>query len=425
MFQYSAMDESFFKGVYKLKPAHYLKYKNNTIEEIKYYHIPLKNQHTSDDYPEMIHDVMKDSVEVHKQSDVKVGAFLSGGVDSSYIVALLKPDKTFSVGFKAYEEMFDETNLAKELSDSLGIEHHKKIINADEFFRSIPTIQYHMDEPHANLSAVPLYFLSELASKHVTVVLSGEGADELFAGYEWYRKSNYLRLYETLPFSMRSNISNTIKSLPANRITNFIRKSAIPVEQSFIGQAKIFSEVDVDELLNKPYRKGPCCLSVTEPVFNEVKGKDDLTQMQYLDMHKWLPGDILQKADKMSMAHSIELRVPYLDKEVMKVAARIPPGKRILNQVTKYPLRQASAKLLPESWSNREKVGFPVPIKYWLKEEKYHNLVKEVITGSTAEQFFDVTVLKRYLEDHLIGQANHARYLWTVYVFMIWYKQYF
>jgi len=425
-FQYSVLDETFFKGVYKLKPGHYMIYKNGKLELKQYWNVEFNEEQNSlEHYMKEINDTMRKSVDYHKISDVKVGSFLSGGIDSSYITALLKPNKTFSIGFKDYEGIFNETNLSKELSDILSIENYRKLMNADECFDTLSTIQYHMDEPQSNLSSVPLYFLSKLAREHVTVVLSGEGADEIFGGYVWYQKSAKLEKYEKVPFFIRRILSNVSKALPQNKITTFLVKGGQKVEEKFIGQAKVFEEEDALRVLKDEYKKAPSVQSITKQVYNQVKGKDDTTKMQYLDLKLWLPGDILLKADKMSMAHSIELRVPFLDKEVMSMAGKIPSSLRVNRKDTKYALRQASAEVLPDEWANRPKVGFPVPIRFWLQEEKYYNKVKEMFQSDIAKEFFNTDELVRYLDEHYEKKHNYARYIWTVYVFLVWYKKFF
>ncbi len=425
-FQYSVLDETFFKGVYKLKPGHYILYKKGQVE-IKPYWEPIFNQEdfSIEHYVKQVKNILKESVDYHKNSDVKVGSFLSGGIDSSYVTALLMPNKTFSVGFEDYEGIFNETNLAKDLSDILNIENHRKIINADECFKMLPTIQYHMDEPQSNPSSVPLYFLAELASKHVTVVLSGEGADELFGGYAWYDTTPKMKKYEKIPFPIRRIISLACGLLPRNRITNFLVKGGQRVEEEFIGQAKVFDEKDALRVLKDEYKNGPSIESITKGFYEKVKDKDDLTKKQYLDLNLWLPGDILLKADKMSTAHSIELRVPFLDKVVMSLASQIPSNYRVNDINTKYALRTAAKEILPEEWANRPKVGFPVPIRYWLRQEKYYNTVKKVFTSDIADKFFNVSELIKYLEEHYSSKKNHARYIWTVYVFLVWYKKFF
>lgn len=425
-FQYSVLDETFFKGVYKLKPGHYMIYKKNTIKIVPYWGINYDEKENSlEYYVDRIQSTLRESVNYHKISDVGVGSFLSGGIDSSYITALLMPNKTFSVGFQDYEGIFNETNHAKELSDILKIENHRRIINADECFEMLPTIQYHMDEPQSNPSSVPLYFLSELASKHVKVVLSGEGADEIFGGYEWYHPTPNMDKYEKIPYIIRRVLSQICKRLPKNRITSFLVKGGQKVEEKFIGEAKVFDEDDALRLLKGKYKKGPSIESITKVVYDQVADKDDVTKMQYIDLKLWLPGDILLKADKMSLAHSIELRVPFLDKAVMSLASQIPTRYRVNKMNTKYALRTAAKEVLPDEWASRPKVGFPVPIRYWLREKKYYDIVKEMFESDIAKEFFHTEELMRYLDEHYTEKDNHARYIWTVYVFLVWYKKFF
>lgn len=430
-FQYSVLDETFFKGVYKLKPAHYMEVSKDDIQIKPYWEVPLPQKGEKipagsfSYYVEKIKETMEESVAYHKISDVQVGSFLSGGIDSSYLAAILMPEKTFSVGFQEHEGVFNETHLAKELSDMLHIENHRKMVTADECFDLLPTIQYHMDEPQSNPSSVPLYFLAELARKHVTVVLSGEGADEIFAGYHWYRKSDNQLKYEKLPFGLRRGLYRLSDKLPHNRVTDFLVKGGKTIEETFIGHAKVFAEDDAMALLKPEYRSGPSVKSITGKIYEQVKDQDELTKMQYLDFNLWLPGDILLKADKMSMAHSIELRVPFLDKEVIRLGMEIPSEYKINSQNTKVVLRTVANQVLPDEYANRTKVGFPVPIKYWLAEEKYNAKVKETFNSSVAKEFFHPEILNRYLEEHRSGQANHARYIWTVYVFLVWYDQFF
>jgi len=425
-FQYSVLDETFFKGVFKLKPGHYMIYKNGKIETKQYWDPKFDEKENSlEYYVEKIKETMKESVAYHKISDVKVGSFLSGGVDSSYITAMLMPNKTFSVGFEVYEAIFDETDMAKDLSDILNIQNERKIISADECFEMLPTIQYHMDEPQSNPSSVPLYFLAGMASEDVTVVLSGEGADEIFGGYSWYQQSPSMEKYEKIPFALRRSVSNISKILPKNKITNFLVKGGQKVEEKFIGEAKVFEESDAMRVLKDEYKNGPSVGSITKKVYDKVKNEDDLTKMQYLDLTLWLPGDILLKADKMSMAHSLELRVPFLDKEVMALASNMPSNQRVNEIDTKYALRVAANETLPDEWAKRPKLGFPVPIRYWMREKKYYEIIKEMFQSDMAKDFFDTDELMRYLDEHYTKKSNYARYIWTVYVFLVWYKKFF
>lgn len=425
-FQYSVLDETFFEGVYKLKPAHYMVIENGKATTHRYWHNDYKSNGLDlKANVAQIKQVMEESVAYHKISDVQVGSFLSGGVDSSYITALLQPHKTFSVGFDAYEDLFDETNLAEALSKQLGIENHKKIISADACFEALPIIQYHMDEPQSNPSSVPLYFLSQLAAEHVTVVLSGEGADELFAGYVWYQNSKLYDAYTKVPYAVRKGIAQVAAKLPDNRGTNFLVKAGTPIESKFIGQARVFEPSDADQVLKPVYRDAPDLSEITSPIYQEVKDKDDLTKMQYLDLNLWLPGDILLKADKMSMAHSLELRVPFLDKEVIRAASMLPANQRIGGGESKRALRIAAKEVLPDAWARRPKVGFPVPIRHWFREKTYYDLVKKAFTSEHAKEFFNTDVLVNYLDKHFSGTENHARHIWTIYVFLVWYDVFF
>ncbi|MDM5249825.1 MULTISPECIES: asparagine synthase (glutamine-hydrolyzing) [unclassified Lysinibacillus] len=425
-FQYSSMDETFFKGVYKLQPAHYMLIQNGKKKIVQYWDKKFHAKEAPiEKYVEDIRTTVSESVDAHQISDVKVGSFLSGGIDSSYITSLLRPDKSFSVGFSDYEDMFNETNLAKDLSDTLNIQNERKYISADECFEALPKIQWHMDEPQSNPSSVPLYFLSELASKDVTVVLSGEGADEIFGGYSWYQNSGKMQKYEKVPFGIRKALRGIAEALPKNQYTHFLVKGGQTVEERFIGEAVVWDEEDALNVLKPDYKNGPSVKSITKRIYDEVPGDDDVTKMQYLDLNLWMPGDILLKADKMSMAHSIELRVPFLDKEVMELAKNIPSRYRVNDIDTKYVLRQAAHKELPEEWAKRPKLGFPVPIRHWLREEKYYKMVKEMFTTDFANEFFDTKQLVGYLDEHYEGNANRGRYIWTAYVFLVWYKQFF
>ncbi|MFS0876647.1 asparagine synthase (glutamine-hydrolyzing) [Solibacillus isronensis] len=425
-FQYPATDETFFKGVYKLTPGSFMLIQNGHIQIKSYWtHEFSPTTNSLDTHVQHIKKVLEDSVEAHSVSDVKVGSFLSGGVDSSYIAKLLKPDTTYSVGFQGYESMFDETSLAKALSEELQFENKQKHITADEAFEAIPKIQWHMDEPDSNLSSLPLYFLAELASKDVTVVLSGEGADELFGGYEWYKPSEKMEQYKKIPLPLRHILSAIAKSLPKNRYTNFLDNGAKSIEERFIGHAFVWQEDDALALLNEKYHKGPSVWDIVKTYYDKVQAEDDTTKMQYLDLHVWLPSQILLKADKMSMAHSLELRVPFLDKEVFKVASHIPTQYKVSTADTKIALRQAALDELPEAWAKRKKLGFPVPMRHWLREEKYYQMVRNTFEKAYIHEFFDQQLLLNYLDAHYEKKADHGRYVWTVYVFCVWYEQYF
>ena len=423
-FQYSSQDETFFKGVFKLPPAHLFVYRNGKMDISRYWDIEFDRKYKPfEEYTREIDEVVNESVRAHKISDVKVASFLSGGIDSSYITASLMPNETFSVGFD-YNK-FNETDYAKELSDILGIENKRKLITADECFEAFPTIQYHMDEPQSNPSSVPLYFLAQLAKQDVTVVLSGEGADEIYAGYAEYDISPNEKKYRKIPKCVRRLAARTALKMKYFKGHDFILRGGEMPEEYFVGEAKVFSEAESDLILKDEFKKAPSVREICAGIYKNVKDKDELTKKQYLDLRLWLPGDILLKADKMSMAHSLELRVPFLDRRVMEHAEGIPHEYKINGKNTKYVLREASRKTLPDEWADRIKLGFPVPIRYWLREDKYFNIVKEYFESDFAAIFFDTNALMSMLCDHKNEVKNCQRKIWTVFTFLVWYKRFF
>ena len=331
--------------------------------------------------------------------------------------------KTYSVGFDVGG--FDETSLAAALSERLGMPNRIRKISPDDFFGALPEVQYHSDEPHANLSAVPLFFLSELASEELKVVLSGEGADELFGGYDWYIQSPTAALYKKLPIGLRRFLAMTLGRIPQRHISRFFRAGAERVEDTYIGQAFIMGDGEANSLLREKYRSDIGFRDVTAPYYEKVKKCDDLTKKLYLDMNLWLPGDILLKADKMTMAHSLELRVPYLDKEVWSVARTLTSSQKMKGRHTKRAFRAAAFSHIPSEWANRKKAGFMVPFRVWIKEDKYYAKVLEMFQRDFASELFDTDKLISMLDEHRNGEKNNARKIYTVYAFLVWYERYF
>ena len=272
---------------------------------------------------------------------------------------------------------------------------------------------------------MPLYFLAQLAREEVTVVLSGEGADEIFAGYEWYADTPAMEKFKRLPLGVRRAAAAAAKELPYFKGKNFLLKCSERPEDYFFGQALVFPEDEASAVLQPAYDNGPLAHELAAPFYARVKGQDEVTKKQYLDMNMWLPGDILLKADKMCMAHSLELRVPFLDKKVLEFAETVPVDYRIQGTDTKIVMRHAANKTLPDEWANRPKKGFPVPIRYWLREEKYYNIVKEYFTSDYAAVFFKPDALMKLLDDHFHERANNQRKIWTVFTFLVWYKRFF
>lgn len=425
IFQYSVFEETFFKNVFKLKPGHYFKYKNGSLEIKQYFEIKYnKVNKPYEEYKKEIKDILANSIKYHQiTSDVEVGSYLSGGVDSSYVVSVAKPDKTFSVGFD--ETGFDETKLAKEFSDLMGVKNYGKYISKHDFFESLPKVQYYTDEPHANLSTVPLLFLSELARSQVKVVLSGEGSDEMFGGYNEYLEPLPVKIYMSMPEFIKKPIASVAKKLPRFPGKNTIIKYSKPFCERYLGHAQVMDENEANNILANHLKDDMTTTDVLKPYYEKVKNENDVLKKMYIDMHFWLPQDILLKADKMTMANSIELRVPFLDKEVWEVASKIPTRYLIRKKKTKEIFRSIADEEMPEAWSTRRKLGFPVPFSKWIKEEKYYKLVHKEFNEDYVEKFFDKEVINNLLESHYQGKENNGRKIYNIYIFLIWYKVYF
>lgn len=434
-FQYSPTSETFFKNVYKLPPAHYFRFKDGKFEAKRYWDVRFNadEKPVLDEWVRNISDTFHNSVEAHKIADVEVGSFLSSGVDSSYVAAIADVDKTFTVGFGS-DEKYNEIGWAKNFSNAIGKENTSKVITPEEYWSSLEMIQYHMDEPLADPSAVALYFVCNIASEKLKVVLSGEGADEIFGGYNVYSDPDGT-FYDKLPRVIKRGIGSIASKLPAKRGVNFFVRKGKDVEERFIGNAYMFTPADRKALL-KISTNAPDPTAITKPFYDNVKNKDDVTKMQYLDLHMWMAGDILLKADKMSMANSLELRVPFLDKEIMSLAEKIPTKYRVTHDkgtdetkyITKYAMRLAAKKDTPEQTAKtaaKKKLGFPVPIRVWLKEEKYYRLVKSYFESESSKEFFNTAPLLKLLDDHREGKADNSRKIWTVFIFLVWYKVYF
>ena len=424
-FQYSVLPETFFKGVYKLMPGHCFTFHNGQINIKRYWEPTFEADENKslDDFVQEIDEAMHDSVEHHKISDVEVGSFLSSGVDSSYVAATFNGDKTFTVGFD-YEK-YNEIDYAKALSEKIQIDNYSKLVSSEEYWAAIPKIQYHMDEPLADPAAIALYFVSQTAAKHVKVSMSGEGADEFFGGYNIYKEPLDTAGYRKLPKGLRKGLANVAQAIPFKfKGKNFLIRGSKDVEERFIGNAFLFNEKEREKLLKNPTGKYNHT-ELTKPYYDKVKNLDDTTKMQYIDIHFWLIGDILLKADKMSMAHSLEVRVPFLDRDVFEVARKVPLKYKVTKENTKFAMRQAAHRYLPDMVAEKKKLGFPVPIRIWLKEDKYYNTVKDAFTSPAAAEFFNVDEIVKLLDDHRNGKNDNSRKIWAIYMFLVWYKRYF
>ncbi|WP_446806928.1 asparagine synthase (glutamine-hydrolyzing) [Hominenteromicrobium mulieris] len=428
-YEYSPDERTIFKNVFKLPGAHCFTYKNGELKVERYYKIEYKieDDKSLEYWEDAITKEFTESVSMHQIADVEVGCFLSSGVDSSYVVKEIskgtKKVKTFSVGYE--EEKYSELPYAQDFSNVIGVPNIANKVSADEFFDAVPEIQYYMDEPLPNPSEIPLYFLAKNARRYVKVVLSGEGADELFGGYPMYLAGGHFDHYShKVPRPMRKVLGTVAKHCPNFKGKNFLVRGAMEPYQRFMRANYVFQSAERQKFLKRPIAsKVP--EEYSKRYFDEVSNLDEPTQLQYVDMHTWMIYDILLKADRMSMANSLELRVPFLDKKMLELSTRIPSRYRAANETTKIALRGAAIKQLPERTANKKKLGFPVPLNDWLREDKYYNKVKAAFQSDIAEKFFVTSELIKLLDDHKSGKALNMQKIWSFYTFILWYEQFF
>lgn len=428
-YEYSPDERTIFKNVFKLPGAHCFTYKNGELKVERYYKIEYKieDDKSLEYWEDAITKEFTESVSMHQIADVEVGCFLSSGVDSSYVVKEIskgtKKVKTFSVGYE--EEKYSELPYAQDFSNVIGVPNIANKVSADEFFDAVPEIQYYMDEPLPNPSEIPLYFLAKNARRYVKVVLSGEGADELFGGYPMYLAGGHFDHYShKVPRPVRKVLGTVAKHCPNFKGKNFLVRGAMEPYQRFMRANYVFQSAERQKFLKRPIAsKVP--EEYSKRYFDEVSNLDEPTQLQYVDMHTWMIYDILLKADRMSMANSLELRVPFLDKKMLELSTRIPSRYRAANETTKIALRGAAIKQLPELTANKKKLGFPVPLNDWLREDKYYNKVKAAFQSDIAEKFFVTSELMKLLDDHKSGKALNMQKIWSFYTFILWYEQFF
>ena len=427
-FQYVPEPNTLFPSIKKVKPGHYFTLdEKNGLQFKEYWHPTFHPVAQSEKGLENhIQEVLRESVKKHMRSDVPVGCFLSGGIDSTIVATLCKefnPNiKTFSVGFEI--DGYSEIDVAKKTAEALGVENISYNIKPEEFIKELPKIVWHLDDPVADPAAIPLYFLARTAREHVTVALSGEGADELFGGYNIYREPQSLKMFDYIPETVKKSLMKLSMSMPDGmKGKSFILRGCTPIEERFIGNAKIYTEEEKAEFF-KGHSQYVNYRQVTESIYDYAKDYDDVTKMQYVDMHTWLKGDILVKADKMSMAHSLEVRVPFLDKVVFDAASSISKQLKVNSTQTKTLLRKSVTGLIPEHVTNRRKLGFPVPLRVWLKDELYDWAKMLIQNSAAAEQYFHQSYLLKLLEDHRASVRDNSRKLWTVFVFLIWHSLY-
>ena len=428
-FQYVPDPNTMYQGIHKLPPAHSITIPFGGKPIIEKYWDPMFEpvDRPLTQIIEEIRDVMRDSVEHHLHSEVERGCFLSSGIDSTITSTLMRsmePIKTFSVGFEGAN---NETIIARDTARQLDTEHYDRMITQEMYFDAVPRAIWHLDEPVADPSAIALYEVARLAKEHVTVVLSGEGADELFGGYRIYREPHSLRYLSWMPEGMQRAMHKMVQSVPFNFYgKNYLLRGTTPLEERFLGNANIMTDDAKVELLRatqseiadftKPF-------DIARTYYDRTRHLDPVSRMQYIDMNLWMPGDILMKADKLTMAHSLELRVPFLDRKVFDVARSIPSHYRIADGTTKYALRKAMQGIIPDSVLNRPKLGFPVPMRDWLRTERA-NIMWEELSASGIDHLVNLTAVEDMFRRHKNGQGDYSRKIWTLHVFALWHRTY-
>ena len=413
-FSFTPGKRTFFKNVYKLEPGHYLIYdlKKNSYDNVKYFTLEFSN--TSDNYEDVVKEisnVMDDSVKHHLISDVEVGSFLSSGIDSSYLVSMAKPDKTYTVGYD--KKKYSEIELARDLTDKLGITNISSEISKEDYMNAVGDVYYHMDEPTTDACSIAVYFLSKLASQDVKVVLSGEGADEFFGGYNSYDDHPYTKL----PLIFRKCIAFICKLLPKNKYTRYLIRRGLSLEEGYVSINRNFYDDELNDVLKyKDYLKNK---DIVRETYEEYKDESELNKKQAIDIRYWLADNVLLIVDKMTMAFSLESRVPFTDIEVFKLASTLP------KEYTKAALREAAKRSIPNDSYKKKKLGFPVPIREWIREDDFYNEIKNTFNLEIADELFKKKNIMKLLDDHKNGVKDNYRKVWAIYSFLKWYEVFF
>jgi asparagine synthase (glutamine-hydrolysing) len=413
-YQYNPFKETMFRNIYKILPGYYMRINlsDYSIKEEKYWGYQFADRLINEGkLKNEIITGLEDTVRAHMVSDVPVGAFLSGGIDSAVIVSMMSKIrkeegsnlKTFTIGFAEGGEQSE----AKVMADYLGTEHTEIHISPEEYFKEMPKIVWHFDEPVADPSAVGLYFLAREARKHLKVVLSGEGSDELFGGYNIYREPFAVAKTSWLPKSILKFFINLSFNFYGK---NYLRRASMKLEERYIGNAYIFKPEEVEKL----WQANPNEKFDIASLYKQVQTQPDSAKMQFIDINTWLPGDILAKADKMTMANSLELRVPFLDIEIAKLSEKIPEKLKYKNGQTKYILREAMHQILPKETAKRKKLGFPIPLRAWLKNEKIRNNIMDTILGNEY--------IRTHFRLRYIKELTEPRKIYLLYILALWYN---
>lgn len=425
-FQYIPSHDSVFKEIKMLEPGYTLERElNGKIRKSRYFNITFnEKEHDKEELKKNIKQVIKDSVKMHLESDVPVATFLSSGIDSSIITKIasdINPNiVSYTIGFDI--DGYDETELAKKFAKDIGIKNVSIKLNHKDYIRELPKIVYHMDSPIGDPSIIPLYHICKEVSNKYKVILSGEGSDEFFGGYNIYTEDESLKMFNYMPKFIKGALRGVASTIPDTvKGKSFIIRGTTPLEKRYSGNANIFNQ-DEKAKVFYGYDKSRNDLKITEELFKHVDKYDNVIKRQYIDINTWLVGDILTKADRMSMAHSLEVRVPFVDKEVFKLASTLKKEDKIKGFTTKYMLREAFKDELPEYLYDKKKLGYPVPIRVWLKKELY-NWAYNIIDNNPVKEINKDEILSM-LKKHKDGVYDYSRKIWSMIIYILWYRLY-
>lgn len=388
---YVAGKDTFFKGVEKLMPGHYMTFKDGKINDVRYFtpEFHADESKTLDEWADEIHTTVQNVFKEVKTDDETAESFLSGGVDSSYVFALSDATMSDSCGYE--EERFDESPLARKTAKLLGKENTTAIIQPEEFFDIVPYVMYNMEQPLGDASAIVFTLGCNATAKHTKLCYSGEGADEFFGGYNMYRNAERY----------------------GDELKNF-----------YVGNTNIMKEDEKKKIL-KHYNPEVLPINLVKDIYDETEGLDPLTKMSNVDIQIWLEGDIYLNVDKMSTAAGLEIRMPLTDRRVFDIASRMPARFKVNEEQNKVAFRTAAAKVLPDEIAFRKKLGFIVPIRIWMADDRYNQDVKAKFNSEYAAEFFDVDEIKKIFDEYVNGNSDLWRKVWTIYTFLVWYEEYF
>ena len=388
---YVAGENTFFRGLKKLLPGRYLIWQDGKLEIHRYWKPEFHpdESKTLEDWADEIHNTLKEIMPEVKTADERVESFLSGGVDSSYVLAMSDAEQADCCGYE--EERFDESVLAEKTAQLLGRKFSRSIITPEQFFDIVPYVMYNMEQPLGDASAIVFTLGCNATAEHTKICYSGEGSDEFFGGYNMYRNAE--RYGENLK--------------------NF-----------YVGNTNIMKEDEKQKILKK-YDPDVLPIELARGIYEETEGLDPLTKMSDVDIQIWLEGDIYLNVDKMSTAVGLEIRMPLTDRRIFDIASRMPSRFKVNEEQNKVAFRTAAAKVLPEEIAFRKKLGFIVPIRIWMADERYNQDVQRLFHSDIAEKFFDVDAINAIFDEYVGGNSDNWRKVWTIYTFLVWYEEYF